>query len=247
MESTPTAAACSTPRVPGARYPQGGVRFPPTEPGIVLRKASSCRAYRAILSKLQEQGVWESVAQEGELLTTQHKKRHNVSSREKVMARDSSDFAQHSSERAMQAANFGMNWSREFAEQTFGQSRQAVDAFLRVTRKMAEDFENQATVVREHMTSLTEKTLSNTMEYGEKLSRAKEPQEFAQCQSDFLARQAQTIADQTKEFSQKFQKAAQLFASNASNAMAEATRRSEDAVSNIASRAEQASKRRAEA
>ena len=88
----------------------------------------------------------------------QHKKRHNVSSREKAMARDLSDFAQHSSERAMQAANFGMNWSREFAEQTFGQSRQAVDAFLRVTRKMAEDFESQATVVREHMTSLTQKT-----------------------------------------------------------------------------------------
>src|SRR5215475_13874690 len=59
-------------------------------------------------------------------------------------------------------ANFGMTWSREFAEQTFGQSRQAVDAFLRVTRKMVEDFESQATVVREHMTSLTQKTLSNT-------------------------------------------------------------------------------------
>ena len=159
------------------------------------------------------------------------------------MARDSSDFAQQSSERAMQAANFGMTWSREFAEQAFGQSRQAVDAFLRVTRKMAEDFENQATVVREHMTSLAQETLSNTMEYGERLSRAKEPQEFAQCQSEFLSRQAQTIADQTKEFSQKFQKAAQLFASNASNAMAEATRKSEEAVSNIASRADQASKR----
>ena len=159
------------------------------------------------------------------------------------MARDSSDFAQQSSERAMQTANFGMTWSREFAEQTFGQSRQAVDAFLRVAQKMAEDFENHATVVREHMTSLTQKTLSNTMEYGEKLSRAKEPQEFAQCQSEFLASQTQTIADQTKEFSQKIQKAAQLFASNASNAMTEASRRSEDAVSNISSRAEQASKR----
>ena len=159
------------------------------------------------------------------------------------MARDSSDFAQQSSERAMQAANFGMTWSREFAEQTFGQSRQAVDAFLRVAQKMAEDFENHATVVREHMTSLTQKTLSNTMEYGEKLSRAKEPQEFAQCQSEFLASQAQTIADQTKEFSQKIQKAAHLFASNASNAMTEASRRSEDAVSNISSRAEQAAKR----
>jgi hypothetical protein len=108
---------------------------------------------------------------------------------------------------------------------------------------MAEDFESQATVVREHMTSLTQKTLSNTMEYGEKLSRAKEPQEFAQCQSEFLARQAQTIADQTREFSQKFQKATELFASDASNAMVEATRKSEQAMSNIASRAEQASKR----
>jgi hypothetical protein len=143
----------------------------------------------------------------------------------------------------MQAANFGMTWSREFAEEALSQSRQAVDAFLRVGRKMAEDFENQATVVREHMTSLTQKTLSNTMEYGEKLSRAKEPQEFAQCQSEFLARQAQTVADQTKEFGQKIQKAAQIFASNASSAMAEATRRSEDLVSNISSWAEQASKR----
>src|SRR5215467_8447898 len=159
------------------------------------------------------------------------------------MARDTADFAQQSGERAIQAANFGMSWGREFAEVSFSQSRQAIDGFMRMTRKMAEDFESQATVVREHMTSLTQKTLSNTMEYGEKLSRAKEPQEFAQCQSEFLARQAQTIADQTREFSQKFQKAAEIFASDASNAMVEAARKSEDVVSNITSRAEQASKR----
>jgi Phasin protein len=159
------------------------------------------------------------------------------------MARDTADFAQQSSERAMQAANFGMNWGREFAEVSFNQSRQAVDGFMRMTRKMAEDFENQAIVMREHMTALTQKALSNTMEFGEKLAQAKEPQEFAQCQSEFLARQAQTIADQTKEFGQKMQKAAQAFTTNASNAMAEASRRSEDAVSTIASRAEQASKR----
>jgi len=35
MESTPAATACSKARVPGSRYPQGGVRFPPAEPGIV--------------------------------------------------------------------------------------------------------------------------------------------------------------------------------------------------------------------
>lgn len=159
------------------------------------------------------------------------------------MARDTADFAQQSGERAMQAANFGMAWGREFAEESFNQSRQAVDAFVRVSRKMAEDFEAQAAAIREHMTSLTQKTLSNTMEFGQKMASVKEPQEFAQCQSEFMARQAQTIADQTKEFGQKMQKAAQTFATNASSAMAEATRRSEDAVSTMTSRAEQASKR----
>ena len=114
------------------------------------------------------------------------------------MARDTADFAQQSSERAMQAANFGMNWGREFAEESFNQSCQAVDRFLHVARKMAEDFESQATTVREQMTSLTHKSLSNTTEFGQKLVRAKEPQELAQCQSEFLARQAQTIADQTQ-------------------------------------------------
>jgi hypothetical protein len=141
-----------------------------------------------------------------------------------------------------------MNWGREFAEVSFNQSRQAVDGFMRMTRKMAEDFESQATVMREHMTSLTQKTLSNSMEFGEKLAQAKEPQEFAQYQSEFLARQAQTLADQTKEFGQKMQKAAQVFTSNAQNAMAEASRRTEQEVQNLTSRAEQATKRtRAEA
>jgi hypothetical protein len=139
------------------------------------------------------------------------------------MARDTADFAQQSSERAMQAANFGMTWGREFAEESFNQSRQAVDGFLRVARKMAENFETQAIATREHMTSLTQKTLSNTMEFGQKLAHAEDPQKFAQCQSEFIARQAQMIADQTKEFGQKMQKAAQVFASNASSAIAEAT------------------------
>src|SRR5215831_11626251 len=167
----------------------------------------------------------------------------NIPGRRETMARDTADFAQQSSERAMQAANFGMTWGREFAEESFNQSRQAVDSFLRAARKMAEDFETQAIATREQMTSLTHKTLSNTMEFGQKLAHAKEPQEFAQCQSEFMARQAQMIADQTKEFGQKMQKAAQTFASNASSAMAEASRRSEEAVSTITSRADQASKR----
>lgn len=127
----------------------------------------------------------------------------------------------------------------EFAEESFKQGKLALDRFLSVTRKMAEDWEHHAFSIREHATALTEKTLSNTMDFGEKVSRAKDPQEFAKCQSEYLARQAQTLADGTKEFSEKMQQASRSFASNASSAMAEATRRVEETASNIGSRAEQ--------
>lgn len=90
------------------------------------------------------------------------------------------DFA-HQSERAVQAANFGWIWAREFAEESFNQSKQAFDGLRRVTRKMVEDWEAQAVTIREQTTEMTEKTLSNTMEFGQKLARAKGPLEFAQC------------------------------------------------------------------
>ena len=149
----------------------------------------------------------------------------------------------HQNERAVQAANFGWIWAREYAEESFNQSKRAFDGLRRVTRKVVEDWEAQAVTIREQTTEMTEKTLSNTLEFGQKLVRAKGPLEFAQCHNEFMARQAQTIADQTREFGQKLQQAAQTFASDASSAMAEASRRSEETVSNIASRAEQATRR----
>ena len=167
------------------------------------------------------------------------------------MARDSTEFARESGERAMQAATFGMTWAREFAEEGFTQSRQAFDSLLKVSRKMAEDFETQACAMREQATTLTEKTLENTMEFGQKLTRAKEPQEIAQCQSEFLARQAQMLTDQTRAFGEKVQNAAHEFAQTASSAMADVGRRAGEGPSIVAgatSRAEQSSKRhRAEA
>lgn len=166
------------------------------------------------------------------------------------MARDTAEFAQQNGERAMQAATFGMTWAREFAEESFGQGRLAFDGFLKMSRRMARDFETQAAAWREHTTALTERTFANTFEYSQKLARAKEPQDFAQLQSEFLARQSQLFADQTKEFGQRMQKAAQEFAQTASTAMAEAQRRSEaeqNAVAVATTRAEQASRRQARA
>jgi len=167
------------------------------------------------------------------------------------MARDTTEFAQQSGERAMQAATFGMTWAREFTEENFNQGKQALDSFLRVSRKLTEDLEDQLCALRAHNTALTEQMFANAMEFGQKLARAKEPQEVAQFQSEFMARQAQAVADQTKMFGQKIQQAAQELAKTASGAMAEASRRAENgqaAMAEASRRAEQASKRqRAEA
>jgi hypothetical protein len=150
------------------------------------------------------------------------------------------DFAQAGSDRALQAATMGMNWARQFAEESFNQGKRTFDGLFRVARKMAEDWESQAATVREQTTVLTEKAFSNAMEFGQKLANAKEPQEFAECQSEYLARQAQTFADGTKEFGERMQQVTRNLASNASRVMAEASRRGEEAVS----RAEQQTSRR---
>src|SRR5262249_48151034 len=111
--------------------------------------ASFCRGrelFPPVFLKLQEQDLLEPVAPRARVANPTYRISQNG---DRLMARDTADFAQQSSERAMQAANFGMTWGREFAEESFNQSRQAVDSFLRVARKMAEDFETQAIATRE--------------------------------------------------------------------------------------------------
>ena len=103
----------------------------------------------------------------------------------------------------MQATNLGMNWALELAEQSLNQSKGVLDGLLNVTRKMTEEFDNQTSAIREHSTSLIEKTLSNTFDFGHKLARLSGPQELVELQSEFVSRQSQAIADQTKELGQK--------------------------------------------
>ena len=136
-----------------------------------------------------------------------------------------------------------MQWAREFAEESFKQGMQTFDGLMRVSRKIADDWVSQAHTIREHAASLTEKTISNTMEFGQKVAKAKEPEEFAQYQGEYLVRQAQTLADGTKEFTERMREASQKFEENASNAMSETSRNAQHAVSNIGSRTEQASRR----
>ena len=50
--------------------------------------------------------------------------------------------------------------------------------------------------------SAAEGTLSNAFDFLHQLMRMKDPQELAQLQCEFVSRQAQVLAEQTKEFGQ---------------------------------------------
>ena len=103
----------------------------------------------------------------------------------------------------MQATNLGMNWALELAEQSLNQSKGVLDGLFNVTRKMTEEFDNQTSAIREHSTSLIEKTLSNTFDFGHKLARLSGPRNSWNFKASSYPRQSQAIADQTKELRRK--------------------------------------------
>ena len=118
------------------------------------------------------------------------------------MARRPTDFAQHNTEHAIEAANYSLNWMREIAERNLTQSRAALEDFLTITRKAVDGLDHQASVIRELSLSFMEETLSNSFDFAQKLVHMREPQELAQLQSEFVSRQAQALGDQTKELGQ---------------------------------------------
>jgi Phasin protein len=122
--------------------------------------------------------------------------------------------------------NLGMDWFRQIAEHNLRQGRASLEEFLGFTRKMVDDFGSQASAICEHSMSLSEETISNAFDYGAKLVRVREPLELPQVQIDLVSRQAQMIADHTKELNQRLMEAAEELPSTA----AESARRQSKAA-----------------
>jgi hypothetical protein len=141
------------------------------------------------------------------------------------MARNTMDFAQHNTERAVQATN----WMRTIAEQNLNQSKAALESLLTFTRNALRSVDQQSSAICDHSIAVAEQTLSNAFDFAHKVIRVKEPQEFAQIQSDFISRQAQLIGDQTKELGQRMTQGVQEVAKATQEGTAESRRRSEAA------------------
>ncbi len=142
------------------------------------------------------------------------------------MAKDTMNFAQQNTERAVQASN----WMRAIAEQNLNQSKAAFEGLLTIARNAVRGADQQASAICEHSMLFAEETLSNTFDFAHKLVRMKEPQEFAQIQTEFVSRQAQVLGDQTKELGQRIMEGAYDVAKATREAAEESPRRRSEAA-----------------
>jgi hypothetical protein len=112
------------------------------------------------------------------------------------------DAAEQTTESAMQAGTSGMDLMRMAAEQSLDLSKAAFEGYLTTARKTAEGLTQQASEIHQRSISLATEALSDTFDFANRVVRVKEPQEVIQLQSEFLSRQTQALADQTRELGQ---------------------------------------------
>jgi hypothetical protein len=89
------------------------------------------------------------------------------------MAQNPTEFTQQSTERAMLAASVGMNLFRQIAEQNIKLSRKSMEELGNVTRRVVDDFGNQASAICENSLFLAEETMSNTFDCGFRMLRVR--------------------------------------------------------------------------
>jgi len=138
-----------------------------------------------------------------------------------------SEFTRQNSERRLQITDFGVKWAREIAEQSMNHAKIALVGFWQISKKIADDLEQQSSTARQQTTAFAEKIFLNTLDFGQKWLSAKEPGEFIQLQSEFISRQAQAFSEQTRELGEEARQVAQQAMLGVYDRVLESARRGE--------------------
>src|SRR5215203_4357351 len=103
---------------------------------------------------------------------------------------------------------------RTMAERSLTQTRQALENYLQAARRTAETMEQTTEKVQagakdmaQRTLSLAEQNIRTSLDYAERLVRAKDLQEATQIQSEFVRTQAEAMQAQMKEFGSAAQSA----------------------------------------
>jgi phasin family protein len=140
-----------------------------------------------------------------------------------------STISEQNAERGKQAGNYGMDWMRQFMDESLNQTRAIFDGFLSNARKTANSFDQQAAEVRERSMSMATDTLSNSMDFAHRALKVRQPQDLLQLQTEFLSRQAQVVAQNSKMLGETIARGASEVGKFTSQGLEEASRRSEAA------------------
>ena len=96
---------------------------------------------------------------------------------------------------------------RDAAEKSVEQARKAVDGVINAARRTAEGIESSADRARANATDATrrvfsyaEQNLAAAFDLAQRLVRAKDPQEAAQIQGEYVRQQLEALQSQMKEF-----------------------------------------------
>jgi len=134
--------------------------------------------------------------------------------------------AQQNAEPAMQVAD----WMREMTEQNLDQSRIMWEGFLTTARKAYEGLDQQLSETRRRSMSFAQETLSNGFDFAHKVVHAKGVGDLLHLESEFISRQAQVIAEQSKELGKNAMRGVQEVGRMTSQGVAEASRRGTQAA-----------------
>src|SRR5215212_324414 len=139
---------------------------------------------------------------------------------------------------------------RTMAERSVTQTRQALESFLQAARRTTESMEQTSGKVQAGAKDAAQKTLSaveqnlrTSLDYAQRLVRAKDLQEVGQIQSEFARTQTEAMQAQMKEYGSAMQSAMDTAKGVAQSAV-EAMR---DAAQTVAGAATHAKDRAAEA
>ena len=98
-----------------------------------------------------------------------------------------------------EAARQVTDWMRNMTDQLLDQSKIMWEGSLTTARDAFEGVDQQASEIRGRLLALTEATLANSFDFAHKFARASGPQDLLQLESEFISKQAQLIADQSKQ------------------------------------------------
>jgi len=118
-----------------------------------------------------------------------------------------------------------MDWMRDMTEQNLNQTRMMWEGFLTTARNSYEGLDQQGSETRGRLLSLVQETLTNSFDFAHKIVRARSPQDLFQLESEFISRQAQLIAEHSKELGQNAMRGAQEAGRMASQGITEASQR----------------------